>query len=459
MPLRIIVTILDGLHYRYLVDTGILEEILTHNVEMLVLTTPELKNKLTAAGLKNNLKFKVQELETVHLTFAQRLHLFLVNNSNKKLSGTLNVKNELKRKTKKISYFASKIVSVFASSFLSSPILKLSGVAFHSAYYEAILKTFQPDLIVFSTPGQKPDDLPLLYECLKKKIKNISPVYSWDNLTAKGPFIFNVNRLIVWNDIMKNEAIEFHGYKSEDVITAGVPVFDRYTVIINEDSGEKETFLNSLGVNSSIPTITIATIPVIYFGKCHFTLAERILTFMDSGKLPQCNILLRPHPLDGTDYTPLNNRKNIFVDYYGSAPDRNSLTKWVPREDNIAHLARTMKYSNVVINIASTITIDAACFDTPVINIAYDMKEHEEEYMGSIARYYQYTHYSHVVRVNAADLVKSDEELLKSLNAYLRDPSIKRKERLELVKQQTGKLDGLAYKRVADAILTYGHED
>src|SRR5690606_32252148 len=94
----------------------------------------------------------------------------------------------------------------------------------------------------------------------------------------------------------------------------------------------------------------------------------------------------------------------VALDYYGSSPSQNVLSKWVPRDDNTTHLARTMKYSDVVINIASTITIDAACFDTPVINIAYDMKQDEREYTGSVARYYNYTHYNHVVRVGAAAL-------------------------------------------------------
>jgi hypothetical protein len=455
MPSRIIITILDGLHYRYLVDTGILEEILLQDVEVLILTTAELEKKISAANIKNVSKLNTRPLITVSLTFKQRLHLFLINNSNKKLSGTLNVKNELKRKTKKTSYLASKFVSAFASTYLFSGLLKLSGQSFKSTYYREILKEFKPSMVVFSTPGQKPDDLPLLYETLRKNIKSISPVYSWDNLTAKGPFIFNVDRLIVWNDIMKDEAIEFHQYKPQDVVVAGVPVFDRYAAILKESGHEKQEFFESLHLNKDLPLITIATIPVIYFGKCHFTLAEKILSFIAAGELPECNILIRPHPLDGTDYSTLRKNKNVIVDYYGSAPDKNSLSTWIPREDNISHLARTMKYSDIVINIASTITIDAACFDTPVINIAYDMKANESDYMGSIARYYKYTHYSHVVKADAADLVHNDAALLMSLKAYLENPVLKSAERKKLVEQQTGTLDGFAYKRVADAIITY----
>jgi hypothetical protein len=51
--------------------------------------------------------------------------------------------------------------------------------------------------------------------------------------------------------------------------------------------------------------------------------------------------------------------------------------------------------------------------------------------------------------------VKNDGELLGSLNAYLMDPTIKRSERQQLVEQQNGKLDGMAYKRVAEAIANY----
>ena len=43
-----------------------------------------------------------------------------------------------------------------------------------------------------------------------------------------------------------------------------------------------------------------------------------------------------------------------------------------PSRDNRLHLANTLKHSDVIVNVASTIAIEAAIMDTPVVNIAFD---------------------------------------------------------------------------------------
>lgn len=79
--------------------------------------------------------------------------------------------------------------------------LKLLIKVFESKYYENILNRLKPDLVVLSTPAQKPLDFKLAYMSHKLGYRTLSPVYSWDNLTAKGPFYFPIDYLIVWNEI------------------------------------------------------------------------------------------------------------------------------------------------------------------------------------------------------------------------------------------------------------------
>jgi hypothetical protein len=39
------------------------------------------------------------------------------------------------------------------------------------------------------------------------------PVFSWDNLTTKGVLHVQPDRLFVWNDIQRREAIEYHNVR------------------------------------------------------------------------------------------------------------------------------------------------------------------------------------------------------------------------------------------------------
>jgi hypothetical protein len=394
----------------------------------------------------------IESLPEVKLTTGVRLYLTLINNTNKKLTETLNVKNELAKRRSPVRHFLLTTLRSFSTTSAYQIGLAQAAKVFASKYYQKMLREFRPDLVVFSTPGQKLPDLPLLYESIKADVPTVSPVYSWDNLTAKGPFIFPVDHLIVWNDIMKKEAEVYHDYSSDEISVTGVPVFDPYINVLTEGPRMKELFFQKLRLNPSRPVITVTTIPRIFFGSGHAELIRRLVSFMKQGRIPDCNILVRPHPKDTTDYTEFELHPLVSIDFYGSTPD-DSLQNWIPQKDNIEYLGRTMRYSDVVINVASTITIDASCFDTPVINIAYDLKTTENDYIGNVARYYSYTHYNHVVKSDAAALVKSDDELIVAVNGYLSSRQLHSVQRAALVKQQGGCLDGKAHVRVAEAIL------
>ena len=51
---------------------------------------------------------------------------------------------------------------------------------------------------------------------------------SWDNFTNKLMPVRRVSRLVVWNTLMKEQAIDLHGYQPDEIRLAGVPQWDRY---------------------------------------------------------------------------------------------------------------------------------------------------------------------------------------------------------------------------------------
>jgi hypothetical protein len=435
----IFITVVDGFHYRYLIDTGIVDNILnTTNSNLHIFTIESLVYKLEEKYKDDNNVY-IYTLVQFKSNIFTKMYLKKKQLSNIKLAGTLNIKSENQKDISIVKKFLLKIIPF---SFLES--------YFISMYYRNLISKLTPDLIILSTPSQKPLDYYLAYEANRANIKVVSPVYSWDNLTAKGPFYFDINYLIVWNKIMQEEAIHYHGYTSSNCFIAGVPVFDIYASMLDKEKEEKEGFFNKLNLDNNKKLITITTIPQIYFGSHHNTLIDKIRNYIIEGNL-KIQILVRPHPMDETDYSKWNDDSIVKLDYYGSKPD-SSLINWNPQKNNTRHLGLTMKYSNVVINIASTITIDAACFNTPIINIAYDMKRDDSDYTGSIKRYYQYTHYKHVVTTNAAKLVYSDKDLFKTILLYIENPNLGTKERKLLVEKQTNMLDGKSTKRISRII-------
>ena len=51
---------------------------------------------------------------------------------------------------------------------------------------------------------------------------------SWDNFTNKLLPVRRVDRLLVWNELMREQAMRWHGYQPEDIRICGAPQFDGY---------------------------------------------------------------------------------------------------------------------------------------------------------------------------------------------------------------------------------------
>jgi hypothetical protein len=116
--------------------------------------------------------------------------------------------------------------------------------------------------------------------------------------------------------------------------------------------------------------------------------------------------------------------------------------------ENQRHLANTMRHSDVVVNVASTIAIEAAIFDTPVVNVSFD-GETPSEWVRSARRYYRFTHYVNITRHGAVRVAEDPAQLVEHVGRYLEDPALDREGRHRVVLEQCQFLDGRAGERVA----------
>jgi CDP-glycerol glycerophosphotransferase (TagB/SpsB family) len=110
-------------------------------------------------------------------------------------------------------------------------------------------------------------------------------------------------------------------------------------------------------------------------------------------------------------------------------------------------------HADLVINLASTITIDAALCDRPVISVAYD-PDPDGPYQKWIDRYHtEYEHYQTALQCGAVRLARSHEELMTLIETYLQHPELDREGRRKLVNLWCGNNDGRSAARLAATLL------
>jgi hypothetical protein len=111
-----------------------------------------------------------------------------------------------------------------------------------------------------------------------------------------------------------------------------------------------------------------------------------------------------------------------------------------------------MRWSDLVVNVTSTIVLDAAFFDTPTVCIGFGYTAPPTFYQSPL-RFFEMDHFRYVMRAGATRLVTSEPELLDAVNDYLEDRTRQALGRRRIVDELAQFRDGGSGRRVAEAIM------
>jgi hypothetical protein len=279
-------------------------------------------------------------------------------------------------------------------------------------------------------------------------------IFSWDNLTSKGRIMLPFDHYLVWSEHMRRELIRYYPDVSSDRIhVIGTPQFDPYsdeTLLWS-----REEFFEKIGADSGRPLIC-------YSGGDLGTCPEDpdylriLLELVRAGKIkgnPQ--MLARPSPVD--DGKRYNDVRKAFPEFIFAQPEWIHVRPgdWVsvqPTAGDIQFLANLAHHCDLNINMASTMTLDFAIHDKPVVNIAFDVAAPPLFGVPLWDFFYRFEHYRPVVEMGAARFARSPEELAQHVNAYLENPSLDRDERRRLVELEVGYPIGQSSRRIIEVL-------
>jgi hypothetical protein len=308
-----------------------------------------------------------------------------------------------------------------------------------------------PVLLVTSSPGLIFSEVPLLRTAARRGLFAMAVDPSWDNFTNKLLPVRRTNRLVVWNDLMKQQAIDLHGYHPDEIRIAGVAQWDHY--FREGVSVSRDAFFRRIGANPEKKLVTLTTTPRPLYSH-HDHVLRVLLRAIRDGRLPQAaQVLVRLHPRDEMEhYAEFEGVPGVILEkpFKPTVRAGDGLAVDVTA-DSQAHLAATMRHSDVIVNVASTIAIEAAIFDTPVVNVAFDGEVDGPPEL-SARRYYRFTHYVNITRHDAVRVAWSPDELIHHAGAYLADPALDREGRRRVTLEQCQFLDGRSAERVAGFI-------
>jgi hypothetical protein len=227
---------------------------------------------------------------------------------------------------------------------------------------EAFLRQEAPDLVLI-TPLVDIGSPQLDHVAAARRLglRVVLPVGSWDHLSSKSLLRDWPERVIVWNDVQRREAVEFHGVPGDRVVVTGTQAYDQW--FDRQPSRTRAAFCSRVGLSSDRPFI-LYTCSSLFRGTADepaFVEAWiRAVRASADPRLKDIGILIRPHParLDEWRGVDLSGYQNVT--FWGAHPVDDEA-----KDDYFD----SMYYSAAVVGINTSAFIEAAAVGKPVLTV------------------------------------------------------------------------------------------
>ncbi|MDO8500057.1 MAG: hypothetical protein Q7S66_05410 [bacterium] len=342
--------------------------------------------------------------------------------------------------------------AVFLNFIVARPVIR-KALRFLDYYFigdpgfGGILEKYKPDA-VFITHLFDDGEISLLREAKKRRIPAIGFINSWDKLTARCSIRLLPDKLIVFNDIVKGEAEEYADMPASRIAVCGIPQYDQYVTDKPTPRGE---FFKKIGIDPKKSLILYSPRGIV-FSASDWAVIDFLHDSIVRGEIGEADMLVRFPPNDFLDESELSKRPWLKYDLPGRRFGIKRSVDWDMDFEELKHLTNSLAHASLIVGYTSSIAIDAAVFDKPIIGINFEICDNLP-LVASPTAYYRTEHFSKALRAGGIRQVGSKQEFLEAIKAYLCDPLLDRAGRRRLAEEQCWRLDGKSGERIAEAIL------
>ncbi|OGI78942.1 hypothetical protein A3F19_02775 [Candidatus Nomurabacteria bacterium RIFCSPHIGHO2_12_FULL_37_29] len=321
--------------------------------------------------------------------------------------------------------------------------------------FQAYFEKYNPD-VVFATDIFDDANLFFLKNAKHLKVETVAMVRSWDNTTSRSYLRFVPDKLIVHNEIGRKDMVKYHDIGADRIYLSGIPQFEKYLGVKPTDRIE---FYKKIGADIN-KRLVLFTPAGHFFIDTDWQICQILKDLYHEKKIPQdIQFLVRLHPFLPVDLSRFIPDSNFIINVPGPAkPNEIKRDKKEGELDTtfFQHIFNSLHHSSLVINSISSIIIDTAIFDKPLITINFDGWEDPEKvpFLRSLPKRWRFEENQiSWMSFGMTPLVKNKEELAKWINKYLSDPSLDSDKRKVFKDTYCWKFDGRASERIANICL------
>jgi CDP-glycerol:poly(glycerophosphate) glycerophosphotransferase len=310
------------------------------------------------------------------------------------------------------------------------------------AAYQRLFEQYRPSLVVSGDP-LRPGDANLIAAARRRGVPSLGSVRSWDNIQKH--LRTRPDALTVWNSRNAREAVAIDRYRPWQITEVGAPQLDVYF-----RANPHQLSKHELGLDPRKKTLLLATSSFTYESDQTYLVDMLIEAIRRNEIRHPLQIVLRLHPDDRVGrYLKYRHAPEVVLDI----PERYLATLgWTMTCADLERMAGLVRQADVMVNFATTVTLEAAIVDTPTVLVAFSPIDPEEMQRYVVGLHFR-MHYKDLVERDLVPTAWDRAQLVDWINRYLDDPSLYRSQRETIVREWVQYTDGCSGQRLGDAIL------
>jgi hypothetical protein len=425
---KLLITLSFSFSIRYIIRTGLLEKIKAFADPVIILTweQTDLIEELTRKGYEVHILPAVEhgvEYNNIRRKINYWFDQFRLRNYRKIQEKYLSLYLPLRVKFLKWIVKQYNIVKLYIPGKTTELFQEEARLLTSDTNYQEIvnwIESLHASAVFTITPFHSREDI-FLRACKQVGLKMITSILSFDNITKRGWIPVTYDMYMVWNYYNLKEL--YHIYpetKKRAVHVVGAPQFDFYNK--PEWLLPLDKWMSQVGINGNNTKKII-----LYAGGPKDLFPEEPIYLKHIDEAIESNaiknrplILFRCHPVDNIQrwIDAVGTSENIIIDTTWTGKDKLQLANIT--ENDIKKLCSTLQYTDVHVNLCSTMTLDGSAFGKPQIGPAYLTNKRTSKLLKQM--YFQ-KHFKPIVLGKGIELANSKEELITKINEALLAPS------------------------------------
>ncbi len=476
MSKRIFISADHGMAIIYFLQSQLVPDLLAAGVEIVLLTDDEIKNQIARRFAQTGLVFEGLRLKQANAyadKYKPRLQWLLA--YLRRVGGSWRINTEAMDshiwevwvenswKFRLAIWIPSALMILFLRTFSSARkflIRRQNQFIPQPNLYTDLFEKYKPELVIASTAGWRLDRY-LLREAAVRRIPTMAAIVGWDNPSSYSIAGAPMDWATCWSDLQKDELVLGSDWHPERINVSGIPSYDGY--FRKEWLLPKDAYFKLHGLDPSRKLISYAC-SFVHFAP-NYPNVEALARLVSTDLLTEpSQLLVRLHPSHFQDKPRIFAEERERIQALESKYPHVHVVRPVALGGSLGYYSgedmdeksSMMAHSDVLVTVYSTMVVEAAVHDTPIIASVIDTPggwNQPKKYSLSLKKIGNWPTHQRFREAKAGRVARDEKELREALNAYLMDPRLDSAERRAFVKQEITYTDASAGKRTAEFIL------